>query len=332
MPGMKRSNVETTLSEPHAKKRKIVRQLHHLQQAHVPEPISAEQDPTGVNRDFFDQQLQRAIAIECKAIGFDGTRPDALEMFRGLVDGFMHSFTTHVRTSMMSARRTSTVASDWVHALQAVGIKGSSVLEPHLDTGEIPPSFLQPAFEPPRPASPPPPDLEGLLGRDLSGKTDKEQRKYIPSHFPSFPSRHTWKATPVFTPRESDPRKIREKATEEGILAEQSLRKLMAAQKAGLQGDKARKQRRSKRIKQSDALWQDAMKDLQGQEEEREEVERRRPQFDFGDDMEEDDDAWRSQEQARMKPPRLEKKKPTIQEGVHVNYDQKFWRKSARGF
>jgi hypothetical protein len=205
---------------------------------------------------------------------------------------------------------------------------GSSSLESHLDSGEISPSVLQPAFAPPEPAEPPPPDLEGLLGHELSGRADKESRKWIPAHFPPFPPKHSWLATPVFTQRENDPRKIREKATEEGILAEQSLRKLMAAQKSGLQGNKARKQRRSKRTKESDALWLTAMKGLIEEEEHRAEKEKMQPQYD--DEMDEDDEEFeRKPEKASAPPP---PQKINLQEGVHVNHGQKYWRKSARGF
>jgi hypothetical protein len=235
----------------------------------------------------------------------------------------MRGFLGDVRKSMTSARRTSTLPHDWVYALTSAGIHSSSSLEPHLDTGDIPPSVLQPHLTPPDPPEKPPPDLEGLLGAELSGRTEKETKKYIPSHFPAFPALHTWKATPVYTQRENDPRKIREKATEEGIQAEQSLRKLMAAQKAGMQGDKARKQRRSKRMKQSDRLWKTAMEDLL-EGEEREETERRV----FNDGL--DEDEFEDNRDAQPKPgPR---KKVNLDEGVHVNYDQKFWRKSARGF
>jgi hypothetical protein len=191
-----------------------------------------------------------------------------------------------------------------------------------LDTGEVPPSLLQPPFPPPEPAEPPPPDIEGLLGPELSGRADKESRKYIPAHFPAFPPKHAWKATPVFTQRENDPRKIREKATEEGILAEQSLRKLMAAQKAGLESNQARRQRKSKRRKESDALWQNAMKEMLQDEANRYEEERRALANN------DDDDEYMVQPQPE---PDKEPKAVSLQEGVHVNYDQKFLRKSARG-
>jgi transcription initiation factor TFIID subunit 8 len=237
----------------------------------------------------------------------------------------MRNFLGQVHKSMSSARRTETVSSDWVYALTSNGITGSSSLEQHLDTGEIPPSLLQPSFAPPEPAEQPPPDLEGLLGPGLSGKADKDAKRYIPSHFPPFPSKHTWKATPVFTERENDPRKIREKATEEGILAEQSLRKLMVAQKKGLQktNDRLGKRKRSKRIAESDKLWEEAMKEVRDDEDARAEAMNR-----FDDDM--DEDTWTDPSQVPLKPKPNSDRKVNL-EGVHVNYDQKFWRKSARG-
>lgn len=92
--GMKRTLAEESVpsyGEPHPKKRKVIHQLHHTQPIqNIPEPISAELDFTGQSREFFDEQLKRAIAIECRGIGYDSARPEAIEKFRGLVDGCMH--------------------------------------------------------------------------------------------------------------------------------------------------------------------------------------------------------------------------------------------------
>jgi hypothetical protein len=196
-----------------------------------------------------------------------------------------------------------------------------------MENGDLEPAFTQPPFSPPEPADPPPPDLDLLLGPELSGRADKESRTYIPPHLPPFPPKHAWKATPVYTNRENDPRKIREKATEEGILAEQSLRKLMAAQKAGLQRNKARKQRKSKRLKESEALWQEAMKDLINEEETRAEAERRR----FEDAMDEDEALELAPQQSTQSKADKANRAASLQEGAHINYEQKFMRKSARG-
>ncbi|KAF2477163.1 uncharacterized protein BDR25DRAFT_300187 [Lindgomyces ingoldianus] len=299
----------------HAKKRRVVHRLQHLQPTqNIVETLNAECDTTGQHKDFFTQQLKRGIAIELKAVGFDSARPEAMERMYGLVDNFMTDFLARVRKSMASARRTSTIPHDWIYALTSLDITRSSTLALHLDSGELPPPFLQPGFAPPEPAEPPPPDLEGLIGPELSGKAEKETRKWIPKHFPPFPSKHTWKATPVFTERENDPRKIREKATEEGIQAEQSLRKLMAAQKAGLQKKSATEQRRATTRKKSDALWQDAMKSLLEEEEKRDAAYRE----------DEDEDCIGLEMRPR---PRNE---VNLEEGVHANYDQRYWRKAAR--
>lgn len=88
--GMKRphdADIVPTYGQPHPKKQKVVHQLHHTQPVqHIIDPISAEIGDFGDSKDFFDQQVRRAIAIQCKAMGFDTATPEALEEFRALVD------------------------------------------------------------------------------------------------------------------------------------------------------------------------------------------------------------------------------------------------------
>ena len=69
--------------------------------------------------------------------------------------------------------------------------------------------------------------VSDLLGIELDGSNDR--RSYIPEHLPPFPSKHTYLATPVFTERPSEPRVIREIATQEAVFAENALRKILAA-------------------------------------------------------------------------------------------------------
>lgn len=87
--GMKRAHAAET-APVSTKKRKVHHQLQHVQPIHhIIDPTSGELDPFGESRDFFDQQLRRAIAIQCRSIGFETARPDALEEFRALVDSCM---------------------------------------------------------------------------------------------------------------------------------------------------------------------------------------------------------------------------------------------------
>ena len=80
--GMKRPYEDmsvTTYSQPHPKKRKVVRGLRHTQPgSQLIEPIAGGFGAAG-DQEFINQQLRRAIGIQCKAIGFDGSRPEALE-------------------------------------------------------------------------------------------------------------------------------------------------------------------------------------------------------------------------------------------------------------
>jgi hypothetical protein len=90
----------------------------------------------------------------------------------------------------------------------------------------------QPHLLPTPPPEEPDPKVDfPFLGPDLSGTAHRGALSYIPKHFPTFPSRHTYRETDVFTRREIDPRKVREQATEEGRLGEEALRKLTRAAK-----------------------------------------------------------------------------------------------------
>ena len=130
---------------------------------------------------------------------------------------------------MSTARRTKPTPLDFTSALALMpNTRTASLLTPQLDLA-IPENVSFTSI--PEPAPPPlePPDFSILLQPLVADQTPT----YIPQHFPSLPSQHTWKHTPVFPERERDARKMREKATEEGIMAEQALRKLAAAAKAG---------------------------------------------------------------------------------------------------
>jgi transcription initiation factor TFIID subunit 8 len=92
--GMKRAYMAEavpTYGEPHPKKRKVVHQLRYTQPVqHIIEPIGGGFGADG-DQEFFDHQLRRAIAIQCKGMGFDSADGLALEQFAGLVDECMAS-------------------------------------------------------------------------------------------------------------------------------------------------------------------------------------------------------------------------------------------------
>lgn len=137
-----------------------------------------------------------------------------------------------VRQSMTSCRRLQPIPHDFEHALKRMHLRCDDLI-PHVRQSIPPSAEYIPTLLP----SPPPEDEETVgtlpslpfLGPHLSGEGDRMRSAYIPKHFPAFPSRHTYRHTPVFTERERDPRKIRERATEDGRHGEEALRKLARA-------------------------------------------------------------------------------------------------------
>jgi len=129
------------------------------------------------------------------------------------------------------------VAQDFSMALSLMpNTRTASLLKPHL-RARVPERVSYPSIPDPAPAEAPTPDFSALL-RPL---TTARLPNHIPAHFPALPPKHTWMHTAVYPERETDARKMREKATQEGMLAEQALRKLATAAKAGaLQAERRR--------------------------------------------------------------------------------------------
>jgi hypothetical protein len=146
----------------------------------------------------------------------DGLRLKYLDMLR---------LSTFIRQSMLSARRVQPIPQDFDHALKRLRLHPDDLL-PHLkpSPSDKPTPTLLPSPPPENEISKSLPFLTALSSED-----DRANRPYIPKHFPSFPSKHTYSATAVFIGRDNDPRKIRERAAEDGRHGEEALRKLASA-------------------------------------------------------------------------------------------------------
>lgn len=135
------------------------------------------------------------------------------------------------RNSMIAGRRMQPIPQDFEFALQQSYI-GTEELIPFIKASKT--ENTVPTLLP----SPPPEEDEDLFGafsgipvlsKELSGEEERQRISYIPAHFPHFPSKHTYRFTPVFTERETDPRRIRELGMEDSRHGEEALRKLARA-------------------------------------------------------------------------------------------------------
>ncbi len=219
----------------------------------------------------------------------------------------MAHFLTDVRQSMLSSRRIRAIPQDFLQALHTHQLSLRSLI-PHLDP-PVAPSRSQFAL-PFETAEAEENHALPFLGPILNGAPDEQSKLYVPRHFPAFPSKHTYKATPEFPEREKDPRRIRERATEEGRMGEEALRRLVGAGSdsgpaSGLElGVKTRSMRRGR-----DELWRETMQILSLR----------------------DNDAVKSIEnnQPREGHQKEEPPKGTSRISSTVNADKRFWRKGV---
>ncbi|KAI9673640.1 MAG: hypothetical protein M1817_002277 [Caeruleum heppii] len=251
---LKRPATSLSQDPPSTKRPKV---HHHY--PHHRQNIPADGDLENIH---IQTLLTRSLSLVLKDAGFDGAEPVAVESFRAEVEEYMRHFLAYTTTSMLASRRTQPLPQDFVHALTALNMP-SSTLEPYLAT-LLSPNLTQPPLRPSTPPSDPHPPLSPILGPTLSGALEKSTAPYVPPHFPDFPSKHTYRATPRFEDRDRDPRRMRERATEEGRLGEEALRRLMSAGSEAERsaGDGAvgapRRERPSKRRERLD-IWAETM-------------------------------------------------------------------------
>ncbi|KAB8737520.1 hypothetical protein FH972_026479 [Carpinus fangiana] len=253
---------------PQAKKARTGATRHHTLKYKQPGallPLALPQDGS-----IIEQELSRSLCVALHAAGFDSVRTDALESFRAHVDSYMTNFSLWVNHSMRHARRTQPIPEDFAMTLARLGLTPTSLtpdlklpVPADITQRPISASFSEPVAEEARAAAP----MTFNADTSLSGAVEKRRKTYIPKHFPDFPSQHTYKDTAVLTQRESDARKLREQSTQEGMLAEQALRRLMAARQRGSRSAKEHSVEvhvANKIQKESEAVFQEALAAMAG--------------------------------------------------------------------
>ena len=140
--------------------------------------------------------------------------------------------------------------------------------------------------------------------------------------------------TAVYAERENDARRMREKATEEGILAEQALRKLAAAAKSG--AVKAEKRRLDvlsgpgRKISNAGSGGRDSGKEARRESEVHEEMFAAMMKQVTGDRGDADEDAVMDLGAEAVRELQEEGMDIGMPEGVVVNWDMGGWRRGGR--
>ncbi|KAF2675011.1 hypothetical protein BT63DRAFT_445126 [Microthyrium microscopicum] len=318
---MKRSSedLESTLQDDRPTKR--IRRFRHSIKHKQPFAIETA---TRIHDEFLTHsQMTRSITLALSAHGFTAVESSALESFRAVTEEYILRFLKSVNSSMRGARRAEPTPHDFITALSHFNLTSSS-FSSFLEMPPYP-SICQPSLIIPLEAEKPAPDLDTVLGTSL--QSTQPRNKYVPKHMPGLPSAHTWKSTAVMPSREEDARKMRERATREGVLAEQALRRLAQASKAAHKDNAVNGTGTGAKSKPQKS-WMAALKAIKKadqEEEEKEEASAEANQVDV--DMEDP--------QAMLPPIGAKKSKTAPNESFEtaavVNCERLHWRELARG-
>lgn len=230
-----------------------------------PTPVAEQMSlPTPPVAELFDDKpqklLSRAIALALEHVGFDGASREAMQAMCDEVDIYAEHFLYEVTSSMLNARRSEPTPIDFDYALSRFDLPLASI-EPHLKP-PIPKAKVDIKLEAQEEEEQKSISESILLGKELSGEPDRLSKPYIPTRFPSFPSKHTYKWTEIESTRERDPRKIREEAAKSARQGEEALRRLTKFSKAGNERDIKRTAEKDPKSKERHELWEQMMKDL----------------------------------------------------------------------
>jgi hypothetical protein len=172
----------------------------------------------------------------------------------------MEGFIDQLKRVAHASRRAEPVPTDVEAILRYYNLPLSS-LKPHLQN-PIPQRLLEPKFYDPvtentahLESSPP------VLGDELDGRYEKEERPWIPKHFPSFPSKHTYRYTPAELPVKNTHKK-REEALADARKGEMALRRIDRAAKITRQKELREAAQRNALTKQRHEAWEGLMKSL----------------------------------------------------------------------
>jgi hypothetical protein len=203
----------------------------------------------------------------------------------------MASFLDDVKAFANSSRRSQPIPTDFENALSRFNLTPQALkkhLRPPVTKPELIPAFEAVQIEQHVDVTLP------ILGPELSGDADKAAQQHIPSAFPSFPSIHTYKSTPVvreYSPPKDDwatlpkpgsqaapqashrplapdqiprgdPKKIREAAAMEAKLGEEALRRLLRASKIAKQKEVWSMAQKEPPRRLRYELWESSMRDL----------------------------------------------------------------------
>ncbi|KAI8146266.1 hypothetical protein BJV82DRAFT_601128 [Fennellomyces sp. T-0311] len=181
--------------------------------------------------DFTHAANCKAISLITREAGFESIQRSALEKLTEVLELYLENLLSASHNYAELSSRTKPNYHDILHSMEESGITLSSLhtyVNHTRNLGAIPTARETPV----RRAS-----SQFLASDDEHDNDDDDEDHkeptlpdYVPSHLPKFPSRHSFRQTPVYIHRPDDPQRVRELNSQQSRIVEENLKRLMSAE------------------------------------------------------------------------------------------------------
>ncbi|KAI7896561.1 uncharacterized protein EV154DRAFT_547215 [Mucor mucedo] len=181
---------------------------------------------------------EKVVSIIAKETGFQGIQPQALDSLSNILGSYIEKMLSSAHLYAELGNRAKPNIHDITRSLENVGVQLSTFQEyltTHLNDNETAAKTSK-FFKTVKSNKSTLEEIPEFLPSENEESEEEEEDTeggvptYVPRHLPSFPSKHSFRQTPIYIQRPDDPQKVRELNSEQSRTVEENLKKLMSAE------------------------------------------------------------------------------------------------------
>ncbi|CAO0799218.1 unnamed protein product [Mucor circinelloides] len=198
-----------------------------------------QQNKRAFSDDFTFEVNEKVVSIVAKETGFQGIQPQALEAFSSLLDSYLDKMLSSAHLFAELGNRAKPNIHDITRSLENSGVEIASFKDYlHTKVNDTKTAKLKKKYFKTQKTKSTLESIPNFLPSDNEDSEDEAEDHtteggmptYVPRHLPSFPSKHSFRQTPIYINRPDDPQKVRELTSEQSRTVEENLKKLMSAE------------------------------------------------------------------------------------------------------
>ncbi|KAJ8654661.1 hypothetical protein O0I10_009712 [Lichtheimia ornata] len=182
------------------------------------------------DQDFPFHVNSHAVSLLAKNCGFDSIQRSALHTLTETLEDYLENLLAKTHLYAELGNRTRPNYHDVIRSLEESGMQlpelGNYLNQHREDRVHIPLANQKSSIQTE--------EKYNFLSSDDEEEENTEETtslpEYAPSHMPKFPSRHSFRQTPVYIHRPDDPQRVRELNSQQSRVVEENLKRLMSAE------------------------------------------------------------------------------------------------------